>query len=89
MSDVAAINAKIAELEAEMARTQKNKATNYHLGMSIGMCCDVYVYFASHINIILDNLYRYSQGQNCQTQIRIDQWTRRKVLGYQECRTWI
>lgn len=32
MSDVAAINAKIAELEAEMARTQKNKATNYHLG---------------------------------------------------------
>ena len=32
MSDVAAINSKIAELEAEMARTQKNKATNYHLG---------------------------------------------------------
>ena len=32
MSDVAAINAKIAELEGEMARTQKNKATNYHLG---------------------------------------------------------
>ena len=32
MSDNAAINAKIAELEAEMARTQKNKATNYHLG---------------------------------------------------------
>ena len=29
MSDV---QAKIAELEAEMARTQKNKATNYHLG---------------------------------------------------------
>ena len=24
--------AKIAELEAEYARTQKNKATNYHLG---------------------------------------------------------
>lgn len=32
MSDTVAINAKIAELEAEMARTQKNKATNYHLG---------------------------------------------------------
>ena len=32
MADNAAINAKIAELEAEMARTQKNKATNYHLG---------------------------------------------------------
>ena len=32
MSDPTAINAKIAELEAEMARTQKNKATNYHLG---------------------------------------------------------
>jgi hypothetical protein len=29
MSDNAAIEAKIAELEAEMARTQKNKATNY------------------------------------------------------------
>ena len=28
------IQAKIDELEAEMARTQKNKATNYHLGMS-------------------------------------------------------
>ena len=27
-----AAQAKIAELEAEMARTQKNKATNYHLG---------------------------------------------------------
>jgi len=26
------IQAKIDELEAEMARTQKNKATNYHLG---------------------------------------------------------
>jgi ribosome-interacting GTPase 1 len=24
---------KIAEIEAEMARTQKNKATNYHLGL--------------------------------------------------------
>jgi hypothetical protein len=32
MSDPEAINSKIAELEAEMARTQKNKATNYHLG---------------------------------------------------------
>lgn len=30
MSD--AIQAKIDELQAEMARTQKNKATNYHLG---------------------------------------------------------
>ena len=29
MSD---IQKKIDELEAEMARTQKNKATNYHLG---------------------------------------------------------
>ena len=29
MSD---IQAKIDEIEAEMARTQKNKATNYHLG---------------------------------------------------------
>lgn len=29
---MADIQAKIAELEAEMARTQKNKATNYHLG---------------------------------------------------------
>ena len=29
MSDV---QAKIDEIEAEMARTQKNKATNYHLG---------------------------------------------------------
>jgi len=26
------IKAKIAEIEAEMDRTQKNKATNYHLG---------------------------------------------------------
>ena len=26
------IQKKIDELEAEMARTQKNKATNYHLG---------------------------------------------------------
>ena len=32
MSDSNAIQAKIDELEAEMARTQKNKATNYHLG---------------------------------------------------------
>ena len=32
MSDSGTIQAKIAELEAEMARTQKNKATNYHLG---------------------------------------------------------
>ena len=32
MSDNAAIEKKIEELEAEMARTQKNKATNYHLG---------------------------------------------------------
>lgn len=24
---------KIAEIEAEMARTQKNKATNFHLGL--------------------------------------------------------
>jgi uncharacterized protein len=24
---------RIAEVEAEMARTQKNKATNYHLGL--------------------------------------------------------
>lgn len=32
MSDTDAINKKIEELEAEMARTQKNKATNYHLG---------------------------------------------------------
>eukprot|EP00934_Nitzschia_sp_Nitz4_P004495 Nitzschia sp. Nitz4//scaffold6_size259037//251256//252484//NITZ4_001129-RA/size259037-augustus-gene-0.312-mRNA-1//1//CDS//3329557058//4485//frame0 len=32
MSDNAGIQAKIDELEAEMARTQKNKATNYHLG---------------------------------------------------------
>jgi small GTP-binding protein len=32
MSDQDPINAKIAELQAEMARTQKNKATNYHLG---------------------------------------------------------
>lgn len=32
MSSPADIQAKIAELEAEMARTQKNKATNYHLG---------------------------------------------------------
>jgi hypothetical protein len=31
MSDNAAIEKKIEELEAEMARTQKNKATNYHL----------------------------------------------------------
>ena len=26
------ISAKIAEIEAEVARTQKNKATNFHLG---------------------------------------------------------
>eukprot|EP00536_Pseudo-nitzschia_multiseries_P005800 jgi/Psemu1/254806/estExt_Genewise1Plus.C_1160005 len=32
MSDPAAIEKKIEELENEMARTQKNKATNYHLG---------------------------------------------------------
>jgi small GTP-binding protein len=32
MSDNDPINAKIAELQAEMLRTQKNKATNYHLG---------------------------------------------------------
>ena len=31
-SSNADIQAKIDELEAEMARTQKNKATNYHLG---------------------------------------------------------
>jgi septal ring factor EnvC (AmiA/AmiB activator) len=31
MSDNDAIEKKIEELEAEMARTQKNKATNYHL----------------------------------------------------------
>jgi uncharacterized protein len=35
MSDT--IQAKIAELEAEMARTQKNKATNYHLGTTAGI----------------------------------------------------
>jgi hypothetical protein len=32
MSDTAAINEKIATIEAEMRKTQKNKATNYHLG---------------------------------------------------------
>jgi len=32
MSDPAAIEKKIEELEHEMSRTQKNKATNYHLG---------------------------------------------------------
>lgn len=32
MSDPSAIQAKIDELEFEMSRTQKNKATNYHLG---------------------------------------------------------
>lgn len=32
MSDTAAINDKIAQIEAEMRKTQKNKATNYHLG---------------------------------------------------------
>mmetsp|Transcript_13805 Transcript_13805/g.28472 ORF Transcript_13805/g.28472 Transcript_13805/m.28472 type:complete len:376 (+) Transcript_13805:46-1173(+) len=32
MSDPAAIEKKIEELENEMSRTQKNKATNYHLG---------------------------------------------------------
>jgi len=32
MSDPAAIEQKIAALEHEMSRTQKNKATNYHLG---------------------------------------------------------
>mmetsp|Transcript_6579 Transcript_6579/g.11925 ORF Transcript_6579/g.11925 Transcript_6579/m.11925 type:complete len:379 (-) Transcript_6579:51-1187(-) len=32
MSSNADIQAKIDEIEAEMARTQKNKATNYHLG---------------------------------------------------------
>ncbi|VEU42869.1 unnamed protein product [Pseudo-nitzschia multistriata] len=32
MSDPASIEKKIEELENEMARTQKNKATNYHLG---------------------------------------------------------
>jgi ribosome-interacting GTPase 1 len=31
MSDPNSIQAKIAELEAEMARTQKNKATNVRL----------------------------------------------------------
>ena len=31
-SSMADVKAKIAEIEAEMARTQKNKATNYHLG---------------------------------------------------------
>ena len=39
---MADIQAKIAEIETEMARTQKNKATNYHLGyvsgMDIGLC---------------------------------------------------
>jgi hypothetical protein len=29
---MADVQAKIDEIEAEMARTQKNKATNYHLG---------------------------------------------------------
>lgn len=41
MSDSAAIEKKIEELEAEMARTQKNKATNYHLvsfGLLFGNC---------------------------------------------------
>lgn len=32
MSDPGSIQSKIDALEAEMARTQKNKATNYHLG---------------------------------------------------------
>jgi ribosome-interacting GTPase 1 len=30
---MATILAKIQEIEAEMARTQKNKATSYHLGL--------------------------------------------------------
>ena len=29
---------KIADIEAEMARTQKNKATSGHLGLLKGMC---------------------------------------------------
>ena len=32
MSSPADIQKKIDEIEAEMARTQKNKATNYHIG---------------------------------------------------------
>ena len=32
MADSGSIQKKIEELENEMARTQKNKATNYHLG---------------------------------------------------------
>ena len=32
MSSPAEIQKKIDEIEAEMARTQKNKATNYHIG---------------------------------------------------------
>jgi hypothetical protein len=35
-----AIQEKIGILEAEMARTQKNKATNYHLGTYFWISCD-------------------------------------------------
>jgi hypothetical protein len=34
------IQDKIGVLEAEMARTQKNKATNYHLGTYVWISCD-------------------------------------------------
>jgi hypothetical protein len=34
------IQDKIGALEAEMARTQKNKATNYHLGTYGWISCD-------------------------------------------------
>ena len=33
MASVESINLKIKEIEDEMARTQKNKATNQHMGL--------------------------------------------------------
>ena len=49
---------KIADIEAEMARTQKNKATSGHLGLLKGMCLKFIL--SRSIELVLWNSYIWS-----------------------------
>lgn len=60
------VQAKIAELEAEMARTQKNKATNYHLVRTF--CGRSSWLLADNVLTLYAYVTGYSQGQDCQAK---------------------
>jgi hypothetical protein len=56
------IQAKIAELEAEMARTQKNKATNYHLVCYACLCVIQRIIVQSIIKVSSDTRNELTHG---------------------------